>query len=74
MSFAQAELRGSPVIVCRTGYTGEQGFELLVPAGQALALWDALVAAMEPFGGCRAVSVRATRCARRWATHCTGTS
>lgn len=30
--------------VCRTGYTGEQGYELLVPAADAPALWDVLVA------------------------------
>ena len=31
--------------VCRTGYTGERGYELLVPAADAPAVWDALVAA-----------------------------
>ena len=31
--------------VCRTGYTGERGYELLVPAGGAGPVWDALVAA-----------------------------
>jgi aminomethyltransferase len=30
--------------VCRTGYTGEQGYELLVPAAEAGAIWDAVVA------------------------------
>lgn len=33
------------VRVCRTGYTGELGYELLVPAAEAPAIWDALVAA-----------------------------
>ncbi len=37
--------------VCRTGYTGEHGYELLVPAGDAPAVWDALLAAAEPLGG-----------------------
>ena len=37
--------------VCRTGYTGEHGYELLVPAGDAPAVWDALMAAAEPLGG-----------------------
>ncbi|WP_232666055.1 glycine cleavage system aminomethyltransferase GcvT [Pseudonocardia sp. TRM90224] len=32
------------VRVCRTGYTGEQGYELLVPAADAGKVWDALVA------------------------------
>jgi aminomethyltransferase len=31
--------------VCRTGYTGERGYELLVPAAEAAQVWDALVAA-----------------------------
>jgi aminomethyltransferase len=31
--------------VCRTGYTGERGYELLVPAADAAAVWDRLVAA-----------------------------
>jgi aminomethyltransferase len=33
------------VRVCRTGYTGEHGYELLVPAADAPRVWDALVAA-----------------------------
>jgi aminomethyltransferase len=33
------------VRVCRTGYTGERGYELLLPAGDAGPVWDALVAA-----------------------------
>ncbi len=39
------------VRVCRTGYTGEHGYELLVPAADAPALWDALLAAAGPLGG-----------------------
>ncbi len=35
---------GTPAYCARTGYTGEDGFEILVPAAQAVALWDALVA------------------------------
>ena len=37
--------------VCRTGYTGEHGYELLVPADDAGAVWDALLAAAAPLGG-----------------------
>jgi aminomethyltransferase len=33
------------VRVCRSGYTGERGFELLIPGTAAGALWDALVVA-----------------------------
>jgi aminomethyltransferase len=37
--------------VCRTGYTGEHGYELLVPEDDAPGVWDALLAAAEPLGG-----------------------
>ncbi|MGH3612628.1 MAG: glycine cleavage system aminomethyltransferase GcvT [Pseudonocardia sp.] len=37
--------------VCRTGYTGERGYELLVPIAIAPDIWDALLAAVEPLGG-----------------------
>ncbi|MEU2350847.1 glycine cleavage system aminomethyltransferase GcvT [Modestobacter sp. NPDC049651] len=45
MSLATVEREGAEVTVCRTGYTGERGYELLVDAGHAGALWDALLAA-----------------------------
>ncbi|USQ81629.1 glycine cleavage system aminomethyltransferase GcvT [Ornithinimicrobium faecis] len=51
MSFAETTWEGKPLIVCRTGYTGERGYELLPAWDQTGALWDALVAAMEPFDG-----------------------
>jgi len=50
MAFARVLVDRTPVIVCRTGYTGERGYELVVPADGALAVWDALVAAGEPYG------------------------
>jgi aminomethyltransferase len=37
--------------VCRTGYTGERGYELLPPAGLAPALWDALLERVRAAGG-----------------------
>ncbi len=46
--FAAAEMRGPdgmPLFVARTGYTGEDGFEIIVPEAQALALWNALATA-----------------------------
>lgn len=45
MSFASAEWGGSPVVVCRTGYTGERGYELVVPVTVLGDLWDAVLAA-----------------------------
>ena len=43
--FREARLAGVPVWLSRTGYTGEDGYEIFSPAGQAVTLWDALVAA-----------------------------
>ncbi|MGB2569489.1 glycine cleavage system aminomethyltransferase GcvT [Micromonospora citrea] len=45
MSFSPATLAGAELTVCRTGYTGELGYELVVPAEHAVAVWDALFAA-----------------------------
>jgi aminomethyltransferase len=50
MSFSTATLDGAELVVCRTGYTGEHGYELVVPAGAATAVWDALFAAGAPDG------------------------
>lgn len=37
-------------LVARTGYTGEDGFELFVPADRAVDLWRTVLAAGEPLG------------------------
>ena len=50
MSFLPGSLGGADLVVCRTGYTGEHGYELVVPADGAGAVWDALFAAGEPAG------------------------
>jgi aminomethyltransferase len=50
MSFVEVDREGSQVTVCRTGYTGERGYELVVPIRGAVAVWDAVTAAGEPFG------------------------
>jgi aminomethyltransferase len=39
------------VVVCRTGYTGEHGYELVVAADEAGLLWDALLDAAVGLGG-----------------------
>jgi aminomethyltransferase len=43
-------IRGVPVSVSRTGYTGDLGFEVWVNAEHGVALWDALMEAGKPFG------------------------
>jgi aminomethyltransferase len=50
MSFVTAEWKGLPVVVCRSGYTGEVGYELLPRWEDAPALWDAVLAAGRPLG------------------------
>jgi aminomethyltransferase len=50
MSFAETTFEGVGVVVCRTGYTGERGYELITANRGAGALWDALLAAGEEFG------------------------
>ena len=51
MEYADAEYAGVPVRVCRTGYTGEHGYELLPPWDSAPVVFDALVAAVKAAGG-----------------------
>jgi aminomethyltransferase len=50
MSFEEAPFEDHSVVACRTGYTGERGYELIVDNEAAPALWDALVAAGEQHG------------------------
>jgi len=52
MAFATTSYDGAEVVVCRTGYTGERGYELLVPAAGAGPVWDALLAAGEDVRPC----------------------
>ncbi len=55
-TFADTTLDGEPVIVSRTGYTGEDGFEIYASCPLTLTIWDRLIASGEvaPCGlGCR---------------------
>ena len=51
MAFSHVTIAGCDVILCRTGYTGEHGFELVPHWEDAAKVWDALVDAMTPFDG-----------------------
>lgn len=44
-----AEIDETPIRVSRTGYTGDLGFEIWLPAGAAVRIWDALMQAGEPW-------------------------
>jgi len=56
---ARLTVNGVPGIVSRTGYTGEDGFEIIVENARALAVWEQVFAAGRPSGlracglGCR---------------------
>jgi aminomethyltransferase len=51
MSFADAGWEGTTVVVCRSGYTGEIGFEIVCPWSDAGPVWDALLARTIDLGG-----------------------
>jgi aminomethyltransferase len=47
----EGRIGGTPVRISRTGYTGEDGFEIFVPAAQAVRLWQALLPRVAAVGG-----------------------
>jgi aminomethyltransferase len=55
----ETTVQGEPAIVTRTGYTGEDGFEVIVSSDDAPKLWETLIEAGQPLGllpaglGCR---------------------
>jgi len=51
MNFTHVQIAQCDVILCRTGYTGEFGFELLPLWNDAQKVWDALTAAIAPYAG-----------------------
>ncbi|MGV0717271.1 glycine cleavage system aminomethyltransferase GcvT [Mycolicibacterium sp. XJ662] len=51
MGYVDAEFDGIPLRVCRTGYTGEHGYELLPPWDRAQAVFDALLTQVRTHDG-----------------------
>ena len=49
-AITEGTVAGIAALVARTGYTGEDGFELFVENDRAVELWDALMAAGQPAG------------------------
>jgi len=49
-TFERAEVAGAPCILARTGYTGEDGFELYAPVDATEPLWYALLGSGAPHG------------------------
>jgi aminomethyltransferase len=48
--FVDGELRGAAARIARTGYTGEDGFEIYVAPSEAVRLWEEILAAGAEFG------------------------
>ncbi len=69
-----AAVAGAPVLLARTGYTGEDGFEIFARPDDAPAIWAALTTAGAPHGLVPPAWPRGTRCAWRPGCRCTGTS
>lgn len=51
MAFTHVTISGADVIVCRTGYTGEHGYELLPKVQDVVRVWDAITDVIAPMGG-----------------------
>jgi aminomethyltransferase len=49
-SFREERIGGDKIIIARTGYTGEDGFELFVPWGKTVAFWKRLLEVGKPLG------------------------
>lgn len=49
-SFVEEKLMGIPCIISHTGYTGEDGFEFLVPSDKTVFLWNKIIEVGRPFG------------------------
>jgi aminomethyltransferase len=64
-TFLQGAVAGADALVARTGYTGEDGWEVYCAPGEAPRLWNALLDTGRPHGSYRRASARvpATRAA-----------
>ena len=51
MAFTHVSISAADLIVCRTGYTGELGYELLPKVEDASRVWDAITDVIAPMGG-----------------------
>jgi aminomethyltransferase len=47
---SSANIMGTPILVSRTGYTGDLGYEIWLPCDEAERIWDIIMAAGKNFG------------------------
>ena len=69
-----AKVAGKPVLLARTGYTGEDGFELFASPADAESLWAAVAAAGAGPGWSPPGWLRVTRSGSKRGCRCTGTN
>jgi aminomethyltransferase len=50
MAFLTGAFKGAEAVVCRTGYTGERGYEVIIGTEALPALWQAVTALAQPCG------------------------
>lgn len=50
MGIVRGEIGGAPVMICRLSFSGERAYEVYCGAGHGTHVWEALMAAGEPFG------------------------
>jgi aminomethyltransferase len=71
----EVEINGQDLLLARTGYTGEDGFEIYIPNEDAAGLWEALLEAVRKVtGSSPPASPAATRSASKPACRSTATS
>ena len=51
MSFKECTFANKKIVLCRTGYTGERGYEILSSWGDALEVWNLLRGSVASLGG-----------------------
>jgi aminomethyltransferase len=76
-SVRRLPVAGAPCIVCTTGYTGEPGYEIMIPAAQAVEVWGAILEAgsscgILPCGLAARDSLRAEACLPLYGHEITG--
>jgi aminomethyltransferase len=51
MSFTETSINGKNIVLCRTGYTGERGYEILTSWNDAIEVWQIILEKVTALGG-----------------------